>query len=792
MSLLTLKSYWRTGRAVSRRYVLVNLVGLVTAFFVALLLHSYLVFETSYDQDLPQVYRVSTALSQGSEVQHSAQTPVPLAEVLRTQLPQVTQVVRADHSDALVRFRGQVYNEDHLVMAEKGFLELFRIPVLAGDPTGKLDEPYSVVLTESMAQKYFGEADPLGQELRIYKFDPEGQGADYRVTAVIADPPANRHLPFRALISFATATAAFPDFFAELDPISLEFYTYFRSETAPADLQAQVSRLAPEAQEGLHLAYAVQPLTDIHLHSALDDELPGHGTHTTVTVARVLLAVVLLLVGINFTIMSLAQAHAKLRQVGIKRVLGARTAQIVREVILSNTLLVLLAVGIAEATVLLLGPLGFAVLPTFLFPVAPFPTLLSVVGLGLTVGLFASALPAVLLVRVQLLSALKEKASAQPSWVNRFRTGLVILQVTVLVGVLASALLMQSQLQHLLQYNLGFQSKGVVSLRTNGDEAVMAGYSAFRDQLMQLPGVQAVGATNSMLVDGLDEEAVTLRRPGHAPEVFQASLLRTDAAFTDVFDVPLIAGRNLATGVGKEVTEFLINQRMLTTLGMADPEEALGLSITVEDRSGTVVGVVQDFHFDNLRAPLTGLFIQQRTDRFSQIAVRMAGNPTDNLAQLQAAWKTAFPQALFEYRYYEDALASSYQPEAQLLRGLQAATLLIILVSALGVLGLSEYMAQAKLKEAGVRKVLGASWLGVYWLNGRVFVTMTALAGVLALPLCWWGYRSFSAGFAYALPFQWSLFSLGLGLSLFLMLGLTLYHGLRLVWVNPVKILRQE
>ncbi|HAA22824.1 MAG TPA: hypothetical protein DCP28_30170, partial [Cytophagales bacterium] len=141
---------------------------------------------------------------------------------------------------------------------------------------------------------------------------------------------------------------------------------------------------------------------------------------------------------------------------------------------------------------------------------------------------------------------------------------------------------------------------------------------------------------------------------------------------------------------------------------------------------------------------------------------------------------------------YEDALASSYQPEAQLLRGLQAATLLIILVSALGVLGLSEYMAQAKLKEAGVRKVLGASWLGVYWLNGRVFVTMTALAGVLALPLCWWGYRSFSAGFAYALPFQWSLFSLGLGLSLFLMLGLTLYHGLRLVWVNPVKILRQE
>ncbi|MEL6535752.1 MAG: ABC transporter permease [Bacteroidota bacterium] len=792
MSLLTLKSYWRTGRGVSRRYVLVNLVGLATSFLVALLLHSYISFESSYDEALSQVYRVNSTWILEGESRYSAQSPVPLADDLADHLPVGSLVVRVDHSDALVRYQGQVYNEDHLVTAEAGFMELFQVEVLAGDPTGKLSEPYSVVLTASMAKKYFGEADPIDQELRIYKYDPDGQGADYRVTAVIADPPTNQHLPYQALISYATAPAAFPAFFADPSPISTEFYTYVQPVGNPESLSTLLHSLAPVQQDGVNLTYNLQPITSIHLYSDLEDELPGHGTHTTVAVARSLLAIVLLLVGINFTIMSLAQAHAKLRQVGIKRVLGARSVEVVREILVSNCLLILLAMGCAMTVLLMLGPSGFSILPRFAFPLAPLHSLVVVTGLGLLVGLLASALPAVLLVRVQLLSALKEKVGTQPGWVNRFRSGLVTLQVTVLVGVLATALLVRSQLQHLMQYNLGFQPQGVISLRTNGDEAVMAGYAAFRDALLQIPEVEAVGTTNSMLVDGLDEEMIAIQGQGQNQEALQVSLLRSDRDFTEVFGVPLLAGRNFSPSAMEGASEFLINERMLTTLGMAGPEEALGLSVTADGWVGTIVGVVQDFHFDNLRAPLTGLFIQQRTDRFSQIAVRVSGHTLEGLGKLQEAWKTAFPQALFEYRYYEDALASSYQAEAQLLHGLQAATIFIILVSALGVLGLSEYISQAKLKEAGVRKVLGASWLGVYWLNGRVFVAMTALAGLLALPFAWWGYRMFSAEFTYALPFQWSLFVLGLVISLLLMLSLTLYHGLRLAWVNPVKILKQE
>ncbi|MEM8600603.1 MAG: FtsX-like permease family protein [Bacteroidota bacterium] len=768
-----LRSYFTVAwRALRRQpgYAFINIFGLAIGIACFVLIVRYVQDELAYDRhhaNADRIYRV-VEIIEGAE--ESASQPLPVGETIRTdhdaqveasvrlfnlQQPTVTIEYRPPTdglagADSVAAVQAGLirHNEPRFFFADSSLFDVFDVDLLAGDPARALTEPNTLLLTPAIARKYFGDADPIGQSLFF-----EGQG-QFEVTGLIAPQPEQSHIQYDLLGSFVTLNQWMPGNLTDnyyWNPAWT--YVLLREGVAPEALEAQlpayVERYFPSFIVDAVTLY-LQPLTDIHLRSALDFEMAPNSDIAYDDIFSAIAVFVLLIACINFMNLATARSAQRAKEVGMRKVLGAERGQLVRQFLGESILTTLAALVLAVPLILFMLPFlndlagkSLSVNPLE-HPTVPLSLLLVVLLVGILSGLY----PALFLSGFRPAKVLKGdlrignlRASAV------LRKGLVVAQFALSIALLVGTFVAFQQLGYLQTKNLGFEEEQVVLVSTQRS-AIIPQYEAFRSALQQHPGVLAVTATED--VPGSKYQTNSYGLEGQEDRVQFPRLLVHDEV-AETLALELVAGRGYSRDFGTDTSAVMINEAMVRHLGWGSPQDALGR--TFDDR--TVIGVTADFHYTSLRTPV-GPFV---LDRFHPnnfgffgryLAVRLApGNPTAALDHIAAQWEAFVPEKPFAYTFLDQKLAQLYRAERALGRVAAGFALFGILVACLGLLGMASFTAEQRTKEIGVRKVLGASVSNLILLLSRESVQLVLVAMLVAWPLAYLGLTRWLDSFAY-------------------------------------------
>ncbi len=783
-------------------YTAINVVGLAVGMACCVLMLLFVHDELSYDryhENSDRVHRVTRSwINEAGETSlHLARVAAPISPLLAEEFPEVEASTRIWGGYGFLMSRDELYvEEDNVYFVEEAFFDLFTTPFVQGDPATALTEPFTMVLTESTARRYFGEADAMHQTLTL-------DGDDYRVTGVVEDPPLNTHFRYDALGSFATLIASFSE--SRWSHWGFNNYASYVLLHEGADAEALEAKLpgflnthykADASQETqLHL----QPLPSIHLHSHLDTELGPNGDIAYVYLFSAVALLVLLVACFNFMNLATARASRRAKEVGVRKVLGAQRGQLMRQFFGEALVLALLAlVGalfLVEATLPLFN--DFAGKELNLFGEHAALGLLILVGITLFVGVVAGSYPAFFLSRFQPVRVLKT-AVAAGSWRSRFRTVLVVSQFGIAVLLIIGVFAIVQQLNYVQQKQLGFDEAQLVTLPLG--TTLAQDFDNERNKLVAHPGVLSMTASkfvpsNALLdnIDGAAEVEGTMREYREMP------LVPVDHDFVSTYGMQLVAGRDFSKERASDSTEaVLLNEAAVARVGWASPEAAIGKTFTMEgnanNRRATVIGVVSDFHFESLHeriAPMI-LFIQPAPG-FYQATIRISGDRIpETLAFLEAQWAVYRPNMPFAPAFVDAQFDALYRSEARMGQVLGLFALLAVLIACLGLFGLASFVAQQRTKEIGVRKVLGASVGNVILLLSKDFAVLVLVGFVVAAPLAYFAVQRWLADFAYHIELGAPPFLLtGLGILTIALLTVS-FQSIRAALADPVKSLRYE
>lgn len=779
-----------------RGYAFLNITGLALGLACSLLIFLFIRDEFSYDRfhdNADQIYRVTREVHQitPSEARmHMAGSSPLLAPTMQEVYPEVVASARVKMwEDRMVAHENQRFYEMGWIYADPGLFEVFDFALKQGNPAAALAEPFSVVLTEAMAHKYFGDADPIGKTLVFNESD------SYTVTGVLAEVPANSHLQFDFVASFSSLPAIIGERFESWRRIDV--YTYIQLDpTASAEaLQAKLDAFPKqymdlsgrfEQEAFLHM----QPLTDIHLYSDLGNDVDTNSDIRYIYLFGAIALLVLLIACINYMNLATARAIKRAREVGVRKVAGASQGVLVRQFLLESVLFAVLALGGALLMV-------WAALPSFntlvqkelaFTPWADANLLLTLLGLVLGVGLLAGAYPAFLLARFRPALVLKGAFSGRARRTVLLRKGLVVFQFAMSVVLIVCTITVQHQLDFVQNQRLGFEADQAIVIPVRNAEVP---YPAFKTALLQQPAVKQVTTSSSLpsrsgpiqvyAADGF--ENITTDKPMLAFEAFLV-----DEDFLETLEITLLEGRNLDPMFATDSTSaILINETAVRTLGWEDP---LGQRFP---GGAVVVGVVQDFFFRSRKVQPMDIMIGLTQEGAENIVVKVETHDiAATLAMLEAMWKDFAPAHPFEYSFLDEDFQSLYQAEQRLGQIFSTFTLLTIVIACLGLFGLATYAAEQRVREVGIRKALGASVQQVVVLLSREFLWLVALAMLIGMPLAYWGMEMWLADFAHRITIGAPIFVATAALTLAIGALTVGSQALRAANANPVEALRHE
>ena len=782
-----IRNYVRTAfRALRRQrgYAAINVFGLAIGLAGCLLIGLYVHDELRYDRHHVKADRIVRVAMDVANDRTLEVTPTIVGPAFERTFPDVEESVRlydiGRYNDVIVRHADRAFQEERFFYADSTVFDVFTHPFVVGTPDNALTRPYTIVLTQSTAQRYFGDANPMGERLTV------GTDRTFEVTGVIADPPPTSHLQFDFLASFVTTRWAQREIW-----MSANFYTYLllREGTAVAAVQDKVTALVAQRlsseQQSFIRDLRLQPITDIHLYA--------NGHITTVYLFAVIALLILGIAGVNFTNLATAQSMDRAREVGVRKTLGAMRSGLVGQFLAEAVLLALGAALIAMV-------LAEAVLPSFQWlagqsltqgvlgnPVAV-PILL---GVAVATGLAAGSYPAFVLARFRPATVLKGafQTGAQGRSV---RKSLVTFQFAVTVVLIASTAVVYQQLDYVQTINLGFDKEQVVVLPLNDNDA----YPALQQILRQQPDVQHVTAVST--IPGEEPGGYTALVPGlPADQRPSVAGIRSDAGVVDALGLDLLAGAGLPSSLEYDPQErgyaYLINEKLARQLGW-DNDEALGKRFAVSgNREGTVVGVVADFHQASLHTTIPPLVFFTEPGTYDNVLVKVRTDDVRaTLARIEATWRQVVPAVPFAHRFLDEAYDALYRAEMRTGRVFATFSGLAILVACLGLFGLAAIAARQRTREIGIRKALGASVSGLVLLLSKEFLQLVGIAFVVAAPVAYWGMQRWLADFAYRTEVGVSVFVLAGLIALGVALLTVSTQAYRAAATDPVKALRTE
>jgi putative ABC transport system permease protein len=798
-----LKVALRTLRR-QKGYVALNVLGLALGLVCCGFIGLYVQDERSFDrfhERAERIYRLTRETRTAGRDDAEAVTSAPMAPVLAAELPGVERAVRVVRSGGLLergegaaRVRRQ---EDALAYADAAFFDVFSFPLVDGDPRRALAAPGAVVLTETLARVYFGDADPMGQALRL------DNTTTLTVTGVMRDVPANSHLTFDAVVSWATweAGARATDNEWLLDGWNANYlYTYLllpegaapgRVEAAlPAFVERHLAEHVGQLFE--HYALRLQPLPAIHLGPALTAEPSPTTDPARLYVIALVGAFILLIACVNFVNLATARAAQRAKEVGLRKAIGAWRGQLVRQFLAESVLVSAAAFVLALVASQLLLP-GFDALAgkevgSLWAHGGLYPLLLG--ALALVVGLGAGSYPAFVLSGFRPAAVLRGpfRSSRQGALL---RQGLVVFQFAISIALIAGTAVVYTQLRYMRSQPLGFSEDPLLVLTYGGDAAVQARVEAVRQALARQPGVLEATVASSVPGTGHNQLSVEYEGPDGAVRQDAMNQYAVDAHYPATLGLTLVAGR--APAAADSSRGYLLNEAAVAQIGWRSAEEAVGKPFGLPNVEGEVVGVVRDFHYHSLREAVEPLFLHAFPDFYDRFTLRLA--PADvhaTVAAVERAWAAEAPHLPFTYTFLDERFDEQYRADARFGQLFGVFAGLAILVACLGLFGLASYTAEQRTKEIGVRKVLGASVAGIVALLSRDVLRLLAVAFVVAVPLAYVAMDRWLEGFAHRVALGPGVFAVAGALALLIALLTVSTQTLRAAAADPVSALRSE
>ena len=784
-------------------YAFLNIVGLAVGLACCLLIVFFVQDELSYDRHFPDVeriYRVTLSETGGDRALHRAVTPPALAPTLKREFAEVQQAVRFGRAGGrMFRIGGGTYHDVPFSFADSNFFEVFGLPFVLGDPATAFKEPNSIILTQTAAQTYFGDADPLGQRI----IAPERfEHSELVVTGVIEDIPSNTHFSFDLLINRAgyiwRGSRVTDDqwwLYGE--------YTYILLSDAPGDQAAALEQKLPILREkylsertGVQFGFHPQPVTRIHLYSHLEAEYEPNSDAVYVYIFSGVALLILLIACINFMNLATARATQRAREVGVRKVAGARRGQLVGQFLSESVLLA------GAASALALG-LAWMALPLFnhlagkdlaVQGAAMAWLWLLIPGLALLVGLLAGSYPAFFLSAFQPASVLKGGTGAGSVWARRVRRGLVVAQFACSIVLLIGTAVIYHQWTYMQQADLGFDKDHVVVLPYRSIDASFAP-ETIKQELLRHPGVERVSmsrfiptgvafSSGSAIPEGLDYEVPVYWRG-------------IDVDYIATLGLQVIAGRSLSDRLASDTVgergAFLVNETAARQFGWTEPLGKALLSPNSRAEMGRVIGVVKDFHMTSLHEEIQPLVYYPAERGYRHLVVRFnPGQVQETMAFLKQQWSTFAPGQPFTYFFLDENYDALYRFEQRLSQLIAVFALLAVLVACLGLFGLAAFTAEQRTREVGIRKALGASVTGIVVLLSKDFVKLVLWAVVLAMPMAYLAMSRWLEDFAYHVEISPRIF-LMVGLAALGIALLTVsYQSIKAALADPVESLRYE
>lgn len=797
-------------------YGSLNIFGLAIAFATMILASAYLFQETTYESFHSKADRIHRATyhfanQSGYEVEF-ARTPANYINELPNHIPEIEELIRFQNKEQkYIRIDQERFKPKYAYQTDSTVFKVFDFPFIAGNPVTALNQPNSMVLTESAAKKYFSSLDVVGKEVMVTG-DYQEEETSFKITGVIQDIPVNTHLPVDLLYSFAN----------EEERSGWAYvYVLLKEGTGIEQVNSKMSDFMAEyvpTQEGVTLEHIFQPLKDIHLTSNLAREIKPNGQLLYVKIFAWVGLMVWLIALVNFANLNAALYMSRGKEMGVRKVLGASKGQLIffsfTESIVYSLTALIIGSGIAFILFPLFGQLtGVAILPSLNYFIP------ALIGVAILSGIIAGILPAIAAISVQVLQIIKQgnnwsmKSRTSSGYVRR---GMIALQFCATIILVASALIAHQQFQYIQSKNLGLKSEQVLTISSVPGK-VTENYLTFKNRLKSISGIKDVTACMQMPSSEIrDVGPVRIQgKTEQAEEVPMMDMQIIDPDFIQMMELELLAGEDFTANAileknptyTEELTpqtylletprKYLINETAMRQLGWETPEEAIGQQVNWSIGNfvlsyGPVTGIIKDYHQESLKNTVDPLLLTVEPIWLSNILIKVeTANLEKTISEIESTWNGLFPYAL-EYSFLDELFTQLYQQDRVQLRLLSTLALIAVFISFLGLISLVAYALKTRSKELAIRRVIGANLSNLTMLIGKEYFWILSVAIIFGIPVSYQWVSEWLQNFAYRIELSPLIYAVAIVPVFILLVGTIYFQTFRATVENPVRALREE
>jgi len=788
----------------------INLFGLTIGLTCCLLILAYILNELSFDRynkQADKIYRVTRTFrnpeTKAISLQHGTVSP-PFGPLLKNDFKQIEKMtVMLPNGNIGMRYGDKIFNETNSYFADEHLFDVFDVKVLKGNPDKALTDPFSVMLSEEIAKKYFGSEDPINKQVKL------DNQFNCKISGVFKAFPANSHIHPELLIAFNTLrdSAIYGEENLRTNWGNNSFLTYIvlpddaTAKTIEAQLPAFIDRQMPAGYYGKYAKSAgtdlhLQKLTDIHLRSHLDYEAEENGDIKRVYIFAAIALFILLIACINYMNLSTARSALRAREIGIRKVVGAERKELITQFLTESVLIaftsMILAIGLTFLLLPALNKVSGQELSMSIFRSPRF--IASLILIPVAVGLLSGIYPAVFLSSFKPVSVLKGLFKAGGANIS-FRKVLVTVQFAISIILIISTGIVFLQMRYMQNKNLGYDRDHIVTMAYTS--ALADRYDAFRNDLLSNASIKDV-ARSSRIPTGrlLDNMGAAIDRGDSlTPINSDIKYLATDQDFIKTFNIKMVAGRAFSRDFGTDTSAYLINEAAVAALELKSNESAIGKNFRYGGRDGKLVGVFHDFHFESLHQKIVPMVmvLPVNANNYNRLSIKIAGNNIQGaLSHIENVWKKFLPETPYQSTFLDENFNRLYTSEQRQGTLFTIFAAIAILIACLGLFGLSAFAITQRIKEIGIRKVLGANVGSIVQLLSKDFLKLVGLAALIAFPIAWYAMHNWLNDFAYRTNIPWWLFAVAGIMSAIIALFTISFQAIKAALANPVKSLRSE
>jgi putative ABC transport system permease protein len=786
----------------------VNIFGLTVGICCCLLIAIYILNELSYDRynkNAKNIYRIERTFlnaETGALSLKLGSVAPPFAPLLQNDFKDIKKITSLlPINNATFKYGDNIFNETKLFFADTSLFDIFDFDVTKGNPATALADPYSVMLSEKTATKYFGNTDPLNKILRV------NNQFDCKVTGIFKALPENSHWHPDILLSFNTLkdSAIYGANNLMTNWGNNAFYTYlllpphYDARKLEVQFPAFQNRHIPAEGKFKASDYSIlslRRLTDIHLYAHTDEEIEINGDINRVYIFSAIALFILLIACINYMNLSSARSVLRAKEIGVRKTAGASKKELIAQFLCESVFITWIAAFIA----FLLTRIGLPWLNQISGQQLSIGTLFHwkmltvILLLPFVVGIVSGIYPALYLSSFQPVKVLKGVIKKRGGNIS-LRKVLVVFQFSISIILIIATVIVFQQLNYIQNKSLGFDKEHVVTLRNNA--GLNNSFKSFKDELLSNSNIKDV-ALSSRIPSGrlLDSQGSQLYNGNSlAPSKADIKYVVADENFIPTYGIKIVAGRNFSKDYGTDTSSFLINETAVKALGLKSNEDAIGKGFQYGGQKGTIAGVFNDFNFESLHQRIIPLVLFESsngTGSYNNISIKTSGNVPAAIAQIEKTWKKFLPETPFEYQFLDNRYAKLYEAEERQSSIFTIFSCIAIFIACLGLFGLSAFTISQRVKEIGVRKVLGASTGNIVKLISTDFLILVIIAAVIAFPVAWFVMNHWLQSFAYRINIGWAVFVLSAIIALLIAFATISFQAIKAAVANPVKSLRSE